>query len=58
MMMTIYSGLCVSQLKLSDIRSSEQLIIINQANGNKDRAVALPDNLLTILRRSELCVLG
>jgi integrase/recombinase XerD len=54
MLMTIYScGLRISELlnlKISDVRSSEEIITINQAKGNKDRIVVLPDKLLTILR--------
>lgn len=53
-LMTIYScGLRLSELlnlKLTDIRSSDQIIRINQSKGNKDRIVSLADKLLEILR--------
>ncbi|ADY51152.1 integrase family protein [Pseudopedobacter saltans DSM 12145] len=54
MLMTIYScGLRLNELlnlRISDIRSSDKIIRINQSKGNKDRIVSLPDKLLTILR--------
>jgi len=54
MLMTIYScGLRLSELlnlKINDIRSSDQIVRINQSKGNKDRIVSLPDKLLHVLR--------
>lgn len=54
MLMTIYScGLRLGELlnlKLNDVRSSDQIVRINQSKGNKDRIVSLPDKLLHILR--------
>lgn len=54
MLMTIYScGLRLSELlnlQIRDVRSSDQIVRINQSKGNKDRIVSLPDKLLHILR--------
>lgn len=51
---TIYScGLRLSELinlKLTDIKSDNDFLLIQQSKGNKDRLVALPDKLLDILR--------
>lgn len=52
--MTIYScGLRLSELlnlKIIDVRSSDNMIRINQSKGNKDRVVSLSDKLLMVLR--------
>lgn len=37
-------------LKIKDVRSTDQIIRINQSKGNKDRIVSLPDKLLDVLR--------
>lgn len=54
MLMAIYScGLRLSELlnlKIVDVRSSDQILRINQSKGNKDRIVSLPDKLLGVLR--------
>src|SRR5690606_16105509 len=54
MLMTIYScGLRLSELlnlHIKDVRSSDQIVRINQSKGNKDRIVSLPDKLLHLLR--------
>ena len=51
---TIYScGLRLSELinlKIADIKSESNLLLIRQSKGNKDRIVALPDKLLLLLR--------
>ncbi|MGV0847983.1 tyrosine-type recombinase/integrase [Empedobacter falsenii] len=51
---TIYScGLRLSELinlKITDIKSESDLLLIRQSKGNKDRIVALPDKLLELLR--------
>ena len=51
---TIYScGLRLSELinlKIADIKSESDLLLIRQSKGNKDRIVALPDKLLLLLR--------
>jgi len=51
---TIYScGLRLNELinlELSDIRSEEQVILVRQGKGNKDRTVQLPIQLLKLLR--------
>lgn len=51
---TIYScGLRLSELinlKLTDVKSDSNLLLIQQSKGNKDRLVALPDKLLSLLR--------
>ena len=51
---TIYScGLRLSELinlKLTDIKSDNGLLFIQQSKGNKDRFVALPQKLLVLLR--------
>lgn len=53
-LMTIYScGLRLSELlnlKIKDVRSSDQIVRINQSKGNRDRIVSLPDKLLDVLR--------
>lgn len=50
----IYScGLRLSELinlKIADIKSESNLLLIRQSKGNKDRIVALPDKLLLLLR--------
>ncbi|MFV0190510.1 MULTISPECIES: tyrosine-type recombinase/integrase [Empedobacter] len=50
----IYScGLRLSELinlKIADIKSESDLLLIRQSKGNKDRIVALPDKLLLLLR--------
>ena len=50
----IYScGLRLSELinlKITDIKSENDLLLIRQSKGNKDRIVALPDKLLLLLR--------
>ncbi|MEC4009404.1 tyrosine-type recombinase/integrase, partial [Myroides odoratimimus] len=50
----IYScGLRLSELinlKLTDVKSDSNLLLIQQSKGNKDRLVALPDKLLSLLR--------
>ena len=52
---TIYScGLRLSELinlKITDIKSGSDVLLIRQSKGNKDRMVALPDKLLTLLRQ-------
>lgn len=54
LLMTIYScGLRLSEvleLKITDVKSSDKLLRINQSKGNKDRFVSLPDRLLVALR--------
>ena len=54
MLMIICScGLRLSELlnlKIVDVRSSEQIARINQSKGNKDSIVSLPDKLLLVLR--------
>ncbi|TCK85075.1 tyrosine-type recombinase/integrase [Albibacterium bauzanense] len=54
LLMSIYScGLRLSEvlnLKITDVRSSDKLLRINQSKGNKDRIVSLPDRLLVTLR--------
>lgn len=51
---TIYAcGLRLNELlnlKLTDIKSEEKLVLIRQAKGNKDRVVQLPEKLLLLLR--------
>lgn len=51
---TIYScGLRLSELinlKITDVKSDSDLLLIRQSKGNKDRLVALPDKLLELLR--------
>ncbi len=51
---TIYScGLRLSELinlKLTDVKSDSDLLLIQQGKGNKDRLVALPNKLLMLLR--------
>ena len=51
---TIYScGLRLRELinlKIADIKSESDLLLIRQSKGNKDRIVALPDKLLLLLR--------
>lgn len=51
---TIYScGLRLSELinlRLTDVKSDSNLLLIQQSKGNKDRLVALPDKLLSLLR--------
>lgn len=51
---TIYScGLRLSELinlKLTDVKSDSNLLLIQQSKGNKDRLVSLPDKLLSLLR--------
>ncbi len=51
---TIYScGLRLSELinlQLTDVKSDSDLLLIQQSKGNKDRLVALPDKLLSLLR--------
>jgi site-specific recombinase XerD len=51
---TIYScGLRLSELinlKITDIKSDSDLLLIRQSKGNKDRFVSLPDRLLELLR--------
>ena len=53
-LMTIYScGLRVSelvQLRIEDVRSADNLIVIRQSKGNKDRMVTLSERLLHVLR--------
>lgn len=50
----IYScGLRLSELinlKIAEIKSESNLLLIRQSKGNKDRIVALPDKLLLLLR--------
>lgn len=54
LLMSIYScGLRLSEvlnLKITDVKSSDKLLRINQSKGNKDRIVSLPDRLLVTLR--------
>lgn len=53
-LMTIYScGLRLSELlnlRIQDVRSSDQILRINQSKNNKDRIVYLSDKLLDVLR--------